>query len=247
MHCVSGHSNFVSCVCVIAPSETYPRGLIATGGNDNIICVFTLDQPRPLFTLKGHKNTGEVCFAVQSQDNHLLLSISFALLIFAITSSISASATLMSLTFNLHSLLFVFWEVWDTFERLLGHYSQSLAQWEVHDDLTGTLKLLWLEDFSKEVLSYCLWHWLQLTFRLLQYALMLIKSMLLLKSKNKIQGCDLCLLTLPQGHTAAVWAVVILPEQGLMLSGSADKTVKLWKAGRCEKTFIGKSLKQQSE
>ena len=61
MHCVSGHSNFVSCVCIIAPSETYPRGLIASGGNDNNICVFTLDQPQPLFTLQGHKNTGELC------------------------------------------------------------------------------------------------------------------------------------------------------------------------------------------
>ncbi|XP_029975404.1 phospholipase A-2-activating protein [Salarias fasciatus] len=57
MHCMSGHSNFVSCVCIIAPNETYPRGLVATGGNDNNICVFTLDQPQPLFTLKGHKNT----------------------------------------------------------------------------------------------------------------------------------------------------------------------------------------------
>lgn len=47
------------------------------------------------------------------------------------------------------------------------------------------------------------------------------------------------MLTLLQGHSAAVWAVVILPEQGLMLSGSADKTIKLWKAGRCEKTFTG--------
>lgn len=42
-----------------------------------------------------------------------------------------------------------------------------------------------------------------------------------------------------QGHAAAVWAVVILPEQGLMLSGSADKTIKLWKAGRCDRTFTG--------
>ncbi|CAG5929311.1 unnamed protein product [Menidia menidia] len=57
MHCVSGHSNFVSCVCVISPNETYPRGLIASGGNDNNICVFTLDQPQPIFTLQGHKNT----------------------------------------------------------------------------------------------------------------------------------------------------------------------------------------------
>lgn len=43
----------------------------------------------------------------------------------------------------------------------------------------------------------------------------------------------------PQGHSAAVWAVLILPEQGLMLSGSADKTIKLWKAGQCDRTFTG--------
>ncbi|KAK7170036.1 hypothetical protein R3I94_000318 [Phoxinus phoxinus] len=57
MLCMNGHSNFVSCVCIIAPNETYPRGLIATGGHDNNICVFSLDRPDPLFTLKGHKNT----------------------------------------------------------------------------------------------------------------------------------------------------------------------------------------------
>ncbi|XP_031706920.1 phospholipase A-2-activating protein isoform X2 [Anarrhichthys ocellatus] len=57
IHSLSGHSNFVSCVCVIAPSDTYPRGLIATGGNDNNICVFTMDQSQPLFTLTGHRST----------------------------------------------------------------------------------------------------------------------------------------------------------------------------------------------
>ncbi|KAG9486687.1 hypothetical protein GDO78_006851 [Eleutherodactylus coqui] len=52
-----GHSNFVSCVCYIPPSDTYPRGLIATGGNDHNICVFSLDGPNPLYVLKGHKDT----------------------------------------------------------------------------------------------------------------------------------------------------------------------------------------------
>ncbi|XP_069818093.1 phospholipase A-2-activating protein isoform X3 [Dendropsophus ebraccatus] len=54
---MKGHSNFVSCVCYIPPSDTYPRGLIATGGNDHNICVFSLDSPNPLYVLKGHKNT----------------------------------------------------------------------------------------------------------------------------------------------------------------------------------------------
>lgn len=56
------------------------------------------------------------------------------------------------------------------------------------------------------------------------------------------QSDNLSVFTL-QGHSAAVWAVVILPEQGLMLSGSADKTIKLWKAGRCEKTYTGETVR----
>ncbi|KAF7244575.1 Phospholipase A-2-activating protein [Varanus komodoensis] len=119
MHCMSGHSNFVSCVCAIPPSELYPRGLIVTGGNDNNICIFTLDNSAPLYILK-------VCSLSSGKFGTLL----------------SGS--------------------WDTTAKV------------------------WLNDK--------------------------------------------CMMTL-QGHTAAVWAVKILPEQGLMLTGSADKTIKLWKAG----------------
>ncbi|CAF96684.1 unnamed protein product, partial [Tetraodon nigroviridis] len=71
MHSMSGHANFVSCVCIVAPSDRHPRGLIATGGNDNNICVFSLDGPQPLYTLKGHKNT--VC-ALSSGKFGTLLS-----------------------------------------------------------------------------------------------------------------------------------------------------------------------------
>lgn len=59
MHCMSGHSNFVSCVCIIPSSDVHPHGLIATGGNDHNICIFSLESPAPLYILKGHKNTGE--------------------------------------------------------------------------------------------------------------------------------------------------------------------------------------------
>jgi len=30
-----------------------------------------------------------------------------------------------------------------------------------------------------------------------------------------------------------------MPEKGLMLTGSADRTIKLWKAGKCERSFLG--------
>lgn len=43
------------------------------------------------------------------------------------------------------------------------------------------------------------------------------------------------------GHEASVWAVAILPEGGIMITGSADRTIKLWKAGKCEQTLRGMS------
>jgi len=41
------------------------------------------------------------------------------------------------------------------------------------------------------------------------------------------------------GHEAAVWGVAVMPEGGYMLTASADKTIKLWKAGKCERTYTG--------
>lgn len=53
------------------------------------------------------------------------------------------------------------------------------------------------------------------------------------------RSCLLLCLRHDTGHEAAVWTVALLPEAGLMLTGSADKTIRLWKAGKCEKTFTG--------
>lgn len=117
MHRMSGHSNFVSCVCILAPSDRYPRGLIATGGNDNNICVFSLDQAQPLYTLKGHKNAGEL-----QPFTPYFTPFTYSFLPWCLCCS-------------LHVVL---WEVRDSAERLLGHHGQSLAQREVRDDLGGT-------------------------------------------------------------------------------------------------------------
>lgn len=88
-----------------------------------------MDQPQPLFTLKGHKNTGELSFAVHSQGNYIIISISYASVVICLYVKHLCSLSGASfLTFNVHSLHSVFWEVWDTVERLLGHHGQSLAQ-----------------------------------------------------------------------------------------------------------------------
>ena len=49
-----------------------------------------------------------------------------------------------------------------------------------------------------------------------------------------------CTLTLT-GHEAAVWAVAILPEVGIMVTASADRLIKLWKAGVNTHTLAGQS------
>ena len=57
---MSGHSNFVACVCVTPPSETYPQGLILTGSLDNSIHAYTLTSPQPVYKLLGHEDTGKL-------------------------------------------------------------------------------------------------------------------------------------------------------------------------------------------
>ena len=47
------------------------------------------------------------------------------------------------------------------------------------------------------------------------------------------------------GHEAAVWAVAIMPEQGVMLTGSADQTIKVWKAISSLVLFIDQVMKRQ--
>ncbi|XP_011866365.1 PREDICTED: phospholipase A-2-activating protein [Vollenhovia emeryi] len=53
---LTGHSNFVSSVCIINPSERDPKGYIITGGHDNTICVYVADETEPARTLQAHEN-----------------------------------------------------------------------------------------------------------------------------------------------------------------------------------------------
>ena len=57
---MTGHENFVSCVCVMPPDDKYPHGLILTGSNDHDILAYTLDSPQPVFKLSGHTETGKL-------------------------------------------------------------------------------------------------------------------------------------------------------------------------------------------
>ncbi|XP_031830559.2 phospholipase A2 activator protein [Nomia melanderi] len=54
---LKGHTNFVSSVCVLNPSEKNPTGFIITGSNDKTICVYVPDQAEPVKTLTAHQDT----------------------------------------------------------------------------------------------------------------------------------------------------------------------------------------------
>ncbi|EDO36511.1 predicted protein [Nematostella vectensis] len=69
-HAFAGHKNFISSVCAMAPTENYPHGLIATGGHDNVILVWTLDSVEPIYSLTGHTDT--VCSLVAGKFGTLL-------------------------------------------------------------------------------------------------------------------------------------------------------------------------------
>ncbi|XP_043259149.1 phospholipase A-2-activating protein isoform X1 [Colletes gigas] len=54
---LKGHSNFVSSVCVLNPSERHPTGFIITGSNDKTICIYVPDQTEPMNIIKAHQDT----------------------------------------------------------------------------------------------------------------------------------------------------------------------------------------------
>lgn len=74
---LTGHSNFVSSVCVINPSESNPKGYIITGSNDSTICVYMADQTVPVHTLMAHQNT--VCNLRTGKKDNTFLSSSWDL------------------------------------------------------------------------------------------------------------------------------------------------------------------------
>ncbi|XP_070562715.1 phospholipase A-2-activating protein-like [Ptychodera flava] len=67
---LTGHTNFISCICVMPPTDEYPQGLIMTGSNDHNINAYTPDSPFPVYTLTGHENT--VCTLASGKFGTLL-------------------------------------------------------------------------------------------------------------------------------------------------------------------------------
>ncbi|XP_038625719.1 phospholipase A-2-activating protein isoform X1 [Tachyglossus aculeatus] len=210
IHLMSGHSNFVSCVCIIPASDIYPRGLVATGGNDHNICVFTLDRSSPLYVLKGHKNT--VC-SLSSGKFGTLLSGSWDT-----TAKVWLNDKCM-MTLQGHTA--AVWAVKILPEQglmLTGSADKTIKLWKAgrcertfsgHEDCVRGLAILNETEFLScaNDASIRKWH---------------------------INGeC----LEVYYGHTNYIYSISVFPNCEDFVSTAEDRSLRIWKQGECAQTI----------
>ncbi|XP_035746683.1 phospholipase A-2-activating protein isoform X2 [Egretta garzetta] len=210
MHCMSGHSNFVSCVCIIPPSDLYPRGLIATGGNDHNICIFTVDSPAPLYILKGHKNT--VC-SLSSGKFGTLLSGSWDT-----TAKVWLNDRCM-MTLQGHTA--AIWAVKILPEQglmLTGSADKTIKLWKAgrcertftgHEDCVRGLAILSEMEFLSCANDASVRRW-------------------------EISGkC----LQVYYGHTNYIYSISVFPQCKDFVTTGEDRSLRIWKQGECTQTI----------
>ena len=72
---LKGHSNFVTSVCIINPSERNPTGFVITGSHDKTIHIYVPDQTEPINVIKSHQDT--VCKLTTGKKEGIFLSSSW--------------------------------------------------------------------------------------------------------------------------------------------------------------------------
>ncbi|KAM5300011.1 phospholipase A-2-activating protein isoform 3-T3 [Ctenodactylus gundi] len=210
MHCMSGHSNFVSCVCIIPSSDIYPHGLIATGGNDHNICIFSLDSPVPLYILKGHKNT--VC-SLSSGKFGTLLSGSWDT-----TAKVWLNDKCM-MTLQGHTA--AVWAVKILPEQglmLTGSADKTIKLWKAgrcertfsgHEDCVRGLAILSETEFLSCANDASIRRW-QITGECLEVY---------------------------YGHTNYIYSISVFPNCKDFVTTAEDRSLRIWKHGECAQTI----------
>ncbi|XP_054583008.1 phospholipase A-2-activating protein isoform X3 [Eptesicus fuscus] len=210
MHCMSGHSNFVSCVCIIPSSDAYPHGLIATGGNDHNICIFSLESPAPLYILKGHKNA--VC-SLSSGKFGTLLSGSWDT-----TAKVWLNDKCM-MTLQGHTA--AVWAVKILPEQglmLTGSADKTIKLWKAgrcertfsgHEDCVRGLAILSETEFLSCANDASVRRW-QITGECLEVYF---------------------------GHTNYIYSISIFPNCKDFVTTAEDRSLRVWKNGECAQTI----------
>lgn len=210
-HVLSGHEKFISAVCAIPPSDKYKQGLIATGGHDNVILVWTLDSLEPLQRLEGH--TGPVCSLIAGKFGTLLSGS------WDKTACVWIGSRCM-MTLQGHEA--AVWAVQMMPEHglmLTGSADKTIKLWKAgtcqrtftgHSDCVRGLAVLSAVEFVSSSNDGTIRRWLSTGECLQVYT----------------------------GHTSFIYSIATLPtEGGGFVSVGEDRTLRIWKGGECFQTI----------
>ncbi|XP_072173006.1 phospholipase A-2-activating protein-like [Diadema setosum] len=209
-HCMSGHQNFVSCVCVLPPSEKYTQGLIMTGSNDAKIHAYTLESPMPVYKLEGHKNT--VCALAAGKFGTLL------------SGSWDTTAKVWLNERNVMTLQGHEATVWAVALlptqglMLTGSADKTIKMWRAgrcertftgHSDCVRALAIVSEMEFLSASNDGTVRRWLTTGDCVHQY----------------------------QGHTGFIYSMALLANGTDFVTSSEDRTVRVWADSQCQQTI----------
>ncbi|KAI7887839.1 WD40-repeat-containing domain protein [Mucor mucedo] len=204
-----GHGHFVNALTTIKPNETYPNGLIISGGSDKFINVYDPNHPEePRYTLIGH------------------------------TENVSALATTPSghIVSGSWDKKVIVWKEFQQAQVLEGHTAAVWAVLAVDDDLILTASAdktirLWKNGKLTHVYQG---H----TEAVRGLALVPGIGFVSCSNDGTLRVWTLegeCIQQL-DGHTSFVYSVSVL-NSGEFVSSGEDRTVRIWKDGQCIQTL----------
>lgn len=210
-HVLSGHSNFISAVCTIPPTDKFKQGLIVTGGHDNLILVWTLDTLEPVHRLEGH--TGAVCSLIAGKFGTLLSGS------WDKTACVWIGSKCMM---KLQGHEAAVWAVQMMPEHglmLTGSADKTIKMWKAgtcqrtftgHTDCVRSLAILSAVEFLSSSNDSTIRRWMSTGECLQVYT----------------------------GHTSFIYSIAALPDEGgNFVSVGEDRTLRIWKDGNCSQVI----------
>ncbi|GAB6028809.1 hypothetical protein CHUAL_004620 [Chamberlinius hualienensis] len=205
-----GHTNFVNAVCVVAPNEQFPKGLILTASSDKSIGAFDFENESPLYRLTGHNNVvcslaigkfGTIVSGSWDNTAKVWLNQKCVMTLEGHSGSVWA-VELMSrnglvVTGSADKTVKV-WRAGECDRTLIGH-----------TDCVRGLAVLSEDRFLSSANDGTIRQWL-------------------------ITGeCE----AVYEGHESFVYCIAILPYGSGFVTGSEDRSVRVWKDGKCSQVL----------
>lgn len=213
---MKGHTNFVSSVCIINPSQKHPKGLIVTGSNDSHIFLYNPGEAEPTRKIKAHENT-VCCLKTSNVDGESFFS-----------SSWDISAKLWSVDRPEMPKL-----------TLLGH---SAAVWCVSDLPNGSIVtgaadktvIVYLRD--SKILHKLKGHTdcVRDIVVVNENEFLTCANDAIIKHWSAVTGD--CLGNF-YGHTNYIYSLSAVPGGSLVVSSGEDKTIRVWLNGEVDQTI----------